>query len=213
MSQKYQLLAIGDVVTDAFIRLEESSAHIDIDKGNREICMSFAEKIPYKEVYVVPAVGNSANAAVCASRLGLKTAFVSNIGSDYFGKECLNTLKTEKVGTKFIKIHKNMKTNYHYVLWYDVDRTILIKHSGFDYKLPQLEKTSWVYLSSLSDNSLPYHTEITEYLKNNPETKLAFQPGTFQIKLGKEKLKGIYARTEIFFCNLEEAEIISEIQS
>jgi ribokinase len=52
-----------------------------------------------------------------------------------------------------------------------------------------------------------------EYLKNNPETKLAFQPGTFQIKLGAEKLKEIYARAEILFCNLEEAEIISGLQS
>jgi ribokinase len=50
-------------------------------------------------------------------------------------------------------------------------------------------------------------------LKNNPETKLAFQPGTFQIKLGAEKLKDIYTRTEIFFCNLEEAERILGIEN
>ena len=94
------------------------------------------------------------------------------------------------------------------MLWYDVDRTILIKHTEFNYKLPKLPKISWIYLSSLANNSLPYHLEIAEFLKNNPETKLAFQPGTFQIKLGVEKLKEIYARTEIFFCNTEEAEII-----
>ena len=41
-----------------------------------------------------------------------------------------------------------------------------------------------------------------------PNTKLIFQPGTFQIKFGTEKLKDIYARTEIFFCNVEEAEKI-----
>ena len=41
-----------------------------------------------------------------------------------------------------------------------------------------------------------------------PQTKLVFQPGTFQIKLGTEKLKELYAVTEIFFCNKEEAQQI-----
>ena len=210
---KIDFLAIGDITIDAFIRLKEAHVHCKIDTDACELCMRFGDKIPYESVTIVSAVGNSPNASVAASRLGLRSAIVTNIGDDKHGKDCLESLKNNKVITDYVTTEKNISTNYHYVLWYDVDRTILIKHSGFDYKLPQLEKTSWVYLSSLSDNSLPYHTEITEYLKNNPETKLAFQPGTFQIKLGKEKLKGIYARTEIFFCNLEEAEIISEIQS
>jgi sugar/nucleoside kinase (ribokinase family) len=38
--------------------------------------------------------------------------------------------------------------------------------------------------------------------------KLVFQPGTFQIKLGAEKLKELYQATEIFFCNKEEAQEI-----
>ena len=70
-----------------------------------------------------------------------------------------------------------------------------------------------MYLSSLASNSLEYHKEIVEFLKKNPETKLAFQPGTFQMKFGTENLKDIYERTEIFFCNLEEAQRILKIQS
>ena len=124
----YDFLAIGDTVTDAFIHLKEVSAHIDIDKGSREICMKFADKIPYDEVYVIPAVGNSANASVAAVRLGLESALVSNVGDDYFGQECLDALKKEKVAAEFIKTHKGQKTNYHYVLWYEDERTILIKH-------------------------------------------------------------------------------------
>lgn len=211
MNPKYDFLAIGDVVTDAFIRLEESSAHIDIDKGNREICMRFAEKIPYKDVYVVPAVGNSANAAVCASRLGLKSAFVSNIGSDYFGKECLNTLKTEKVSTKFVKIHKNMKTNYHYVLWFDDDRTILIKHEKYSYDLPKIDAPEWVYLSSLGSHSLPFHKILEKYFNEHPNIKLALQPGTYQIGFGKE-ITGLYKRSKVVLCNKEEAQRILGIE-
>ena len=49
---------------------------------------------PVKEsVVVVPAVGNSPNAAVSAHRLGLETALVSDLGHDKFGKECLEALR------------------------------------------------------------------------------------------------------------------------
>ena len=201
----YDFVAIGDTVTDAFIELEEATVE---DGDKKFLCMYFGEKIPYKDVHIVPAVGNSANAAVSASRLGLKSALVANIGDDYFGKQCLETLKNEKVGTKFIKIHKAKKTNYHYVLLFKGERTILIKHEKYDYSFPDIGSPKWIYLSSMGGNSRPLHSIIEEYLKNNPEVKLAFQPGTYQIKLGKESLAGIYKRAELFFCNKEESQKI-----
>ncbi|MDE2399709.1 MAG: carbohydrate kinase family protein [Patescibacteria group bacterium] len=206
------LLAIGDIVIDAFIKLNDAHVHCRIDTDACELCFRFGDKVPYESVTVVPAVGNSPNAAVSASRLGLNVGLVASIGNDKHGNDCLESLKNEKVTTEYIAIEKDKITNYHYVLWYDIDRTILIKHTEFEYKLPKLPKISWIYLSSLAEHSLPYHLAIIEFLKNHPETKLAFQPGTFQIKFGAEKLKEIYARTEIFFCNLEEAEKILGIE-
>ena len=209
MKNNYNFIAIGDTTTDAFINLKEGgAAHLDIDKGAKELCLRFADKIPYEEVYVIPAVGNAANASVAAARLGLKSALVSNIGDDYFGKECLNALLAEKVGTDFVKIHQGIKTNYHYVLWYEDDRTILIKHEHFPYSLPDINEPRWVYFSSLGGNSEEFHKTVENYLIAHPNIKLAFQPGTFQIKMGKEKISGIYKRTEVFICNKEETQII-----
>jgi ribokinase len=95
------------------------------------------------------------------------------------------------------------------VLWYDVERTILVKHTEFPYKLDMnIPAPKWIYLSSMASNSENYHHEIADYLMANPSIMLAFQPGTFQMKLGVEKLKKIYERTEIFFCNVQEAEKI-----
>lgn len=212
--KKIDFLAIGDIMIDAFIKLNDAHVHCKVDTDACELCVPFGDKIPYESVTVINAVGNAGNAAVCASRLGLNTAFVTNLGKDQNGKDCLNSLKKDKVITKYITAQKGKNTNYHYVLWYDVDRTILIKHTAFDYKFPKIsKKISWVYLTSLSEITLPYHQEIIEFLKEHTETKLAFQPGTFQIKLGTEKLKEIYQRAEIFFCNLEEAERILGIQN
>ncbi|MEK7608805.1 MAG: carbohydrate kinase family protein [Patescibacteria group bacterium] len=204
----YDFVAIGDIVTDAFIRLKEASVHCSVDKENCEICMRFADKIPYEDVYVVPAVGNSANAAVAASRLGLKTGLVANIGDDFQGKECISALTRNGVSTEFVKTHIGIKTNYHYVLWYEDDRTILIKHEAYDYALPEINSPKWIYLSSLGGNGATFHKTIEQYLDVHPDVKLAFQPGTFQIKMGHEALKKIYNRTEVFFCNKEEAQRI-----
>lgn len=205
MKRDYDFIAIGDIVTDAFIRLKEAKVHCDVRHERCEICMRFGDKIPYEDVYVIPAVGNSSNAAVSASRLGLRSALVSNLGDDYFGKECLDALTKEKVATDFVAVHKGEKTNYHYVLWYEDDRTILIKHEKYPYALPAIGDPKWIYLSSLGEESGPFHGDIEEYLAAHPKIKLAFQPGTFQIKAGKEKLAGLYKRSEVFFCNKEEA--------
>src|SRR3989344_3962202 len=161
----FDFIAIGDTVTDAFIRLKDAAVHCDLNREKCVICMRFADKIPYEEVYVIPAVGNSANASVAAARLGLSSGLISNVGDDYFGQEGLKALKDEKVDTDRVLIHKGGKTNYHYVLWYEDDRTILIKHEQYDYRLPEMGDPRWLYLSSLGDKSLGYHKEIALWLK------------------------------------------------
>lgn len=210
MSQQYDFVAIGDILIDAFIQLNKDQADVsvDLDTGRKTLHMPFGGKLPYDDVVVVPAVGNSPNAAVAAHRLGLETGLVTNIGHDKFGKECLDALRTEGVHTDFVKQHEGLVTNYHYVLRYGPERTILIKHEHYPYSLPDFPVApKFFYFSSVGEHGLPYHHEIAEYVKNN-ETKLAFQPGTFQIKVGVDAIRDVYENTEIFFCNKEEAQEI-----
>lgn len=210
MDKKKDFVSVGDITTDAFIRIKEATVNCDINRQNCKICFSFGDKVPYEFVKVIPAVGNSPNAAVSAHRLGLSSALVSNIGNDQNGKECLEALDSEGVSTEYVTTHKNNETNYHYVLWYEEERTILVKHQEYDYSFPEISPApKWLYLSSLAENSLSYHGQIADYLEKNKETKLAFQPGTFQIKLGYEKLKRLYSSSELFFCNTEEARRIT----
>ena len=174
--------------------------------------MRWGDKIPYEYAVLLPAVGNSSNACVAAARLGLTSSLRAYIGDDDYGKQCLEALQTERVSTEHIVTEPGKKTNYHYVLWYETERTILVKHEEFNYTVPEVsEGPKWVYLSSLAANSAPYHEGILAWLKRLPDTKLAFQPGTFQMKLGVEVLKGIYKRTDLFVCNKEEAERILKI--
>ena len=79
IGKRYDFIAVGDLVTDAFIKLEDAQVRCDAQGENCMLSMRFGDKIPYKDVTVVPAVGNSTNAAVAASRLGLKSALVSHV--------------------------------------------------------------------------------------------------------------------------------------
>jgi len=219
LRKQIDILAIGDITTDAFIRLKDANAHCRVDTDRDEICLPFAGKVPFEYVKAVKASGNAGNAAVAAARLGLRVGLVSDVGDDRSGHDSLVELQRNKVVTSFVKTHKNMPTNCHFVLWYDEDRTILTHHNEYDYCLPEaltgersrrlgLSKglpPKWIYLTSLAPKTFPYHMAIADYLEAHPEIKLAFQPGTFQIELGFEELKRVYARTDLFVVNVEEA--------
>ena len=203
-------VVIGDITTDAFIKLSGDDADVRCSEDNskEQICLNFGDKIEYDSVTEIPSVGNSPNASVSAHRLGLNSALVTNLGNDLGGEKMIEALEKEGVNKDFVKVHTGKDSNYHYVLWYEEERTILVKHHEYDYELPDIGKPKWLYLSSLGENSLSFHSEIAKYVKDNPEINLAFQPGTFQMRLGYEKLKDIYAVSAIFFSNLQEAQRI-----
>lgn len=209
MSRQLDILCVGDTTIDAFIRLKDAKVHCSIDNENCELCVRFGDKIPYESVTVIPAVGNAANAAVSAARLGLSSGFLAWVGDDVHGKECIAALKKEGVDTSHMTREPRKTTNYHYVLWYETERTILVKHEEYSYEWPRLKKQPrFIYLSSIAENAIPFQKALAKYLWENPEVQLAFQPGTFQMKVGTTELVEVYKNTYIFFCNKEEAQRI-----
>lgn len=215
IKEKLDFLGIGDTVVDAFIKLVD--AHLEeadhVKYEEQQLCMPFASKIPYESVTVIPAVGNSANATVSAARLGLKAGLLTFLGNDVNGRECKFQLESEHISTDYLIMENGKFTNYHYVLWFKDERTILIKHETFKTYLPDIGQPKWIYLSSLGEHAKDLHFELAAYLEKNPDVKLAFQPGTFQIKMGAVLLKDIYKHTEFFCCNVEEAQKILSNQS
>ncbi len=206
MEKPYDIIAIGDTVMDVFIKL--SNGHVQETAQGVELCIPYATKTPYESATQVPGVGNSANASVASARLGLSSALITFLGKDEHGDQCLEHLTQEGVSKEFIIQEEGTPTNYHYVLWYGNDRTILIKHSDFAEKLPEIKNPpSWIYLSSLGATTEKYHAEIADYIKRNPEVKLAFQPGTFQLKI-HEQLTELYQHTQAFCVNKEEAQAL-----
>ena len=180
-----------------------------MNHGTRELCVRFADKVPFEEVIECVAVGNAGNAAVAAAKVGLSSALITRVGDDANGTNCINALKERGVAPEYIGIEAGHPTNYHYVLWFGAERTILVHQNKFTYAMPEgFEPPKWIYLTSLGEYAKDFHHDVAAFCKAHPETKLAFQPGTFQMKVGFEELKDLYAVTEIFFCNKEEAQRI-----
>jgi len=204
---KPTILAIGDIFTDAFIKLNEDVARVDTDEdGSKRLSLPLGSKPPYDGVDIVKAVGPSPNAAVSIARLGVGASLLAFLGDDQTAYEARDYLQKEGVSSELLSLAKGLKSNYYYVLRYGAERTILVKNEDYDYAWKAPAKApDWVYLSLLGDKSWQLHEDLLQYLNDNPDIKLAFQPGTFQFKWGKDKLAGIYKRTHIVVMNREEA--------
>lgn len=214
MTKPY-ILAIGDIVTDAFIKLRDDKARIDVDEhGNKRLSMDFGSKPPYDYVDIVQAVGPSPNAAVSMARLGHNSGLMAYLGDDRPGQESLEYLAEQNVDTTTVSVQPGLKSNYWYVLRYGAERTILIKNEPFKYTWQEPQQVpDWIYLSALDGESWELHQQAIGYLANHPETKLVFQPGTQHFEWGPEKLSNFYERTYLLCLNKEEAALVANLKS
>ncbi|MEP7204744.1 MAG: carbohydrate kinase family protein [Candidatus Saccharibacteria bacterium] len=205
------ILCIGDIVTDAFIALREDQAEVSTDEhGIHRLSMEFGSKPPYDHVDIVQAVGNSANAAVSFTTLGLRAGLMAFLGDDQAGKDSLDYLATKQVDTRTVSVQAGQKSNYHFALRYGADRTILIKYEDYNYAWQEpVETPDWIYLSMISQSAWQLHEDMMAYLDKHPDTKLVFQPGTFHFEWGTQKLAAIYGRSHIIFMNREEAALVT----
>ncbi|TSC56278.1 MAG: putative Ribokinase [Parcubacteria group bacterium Greene0714_21] len=206
MKPKFDLISVGDTQYDVFLELEEETKILRDEQEQRDyLGLVFAEKIPVQSYTAVPAVGNSVNVAIGASRLGLKTALYTVLGDDRVGKEELEIFKKEKVSTDYIAWDKKRGSNFSAVLNYKGERTILVFHEPRDYNLPKLAPARFLYYSSLAKDHEKLHTQIPSYIKKSG-AKLVFNPGSHQLKEGLSVLQPILQVTSVFLVNKEEAQ-------
>lgn len=203
--KNYELISLGDTATDIFLGLER--ANVTCKSEDCLLCFPYAGKIAAESVEEIDAVGNAANVAIGASRLGVKTAIWTVVGNDTNGKQAREVFAKEKVATNYIVTDDEKGTNYSVILNYQGERTILVYHNDRDYVLPELADTKWVYLTSMGHSWNNMANQLLEFLDHN-ETKFAFSPGTHQVKSGLSKLLPFIQKASFFSVNLEEAQKI-----
>lgn len=203
--KQMDFLAIGDVTTDTFIRLKDATITCDPTGDKCTISMPWGAKLAYDFAVDISGVGNAANAAVSAARIGLATSFLSHAGKDLLGDVCVSTLEKEGISTGLVTRTEH-SSNHDFVLWQGAERTILVKHESSDYLLPKnITIPRYIYLSSVGDSSGTFHANLTTWLIEHTEIVFAFQPGR-ELADGFDVHKQLYARTNICIMNKQEAE-------
>jgi len=206
----FEITTIGDSMVDTFVVIdhEEAKLQCDLKKEHCLLCLNYADKIPVKKTDQALG-GNACNVAIATQKLGLNTALVTELGDDLNGLIINEGLKQTKINTNFVKILPKHETRYSIVLNYLGERTTLSYYTKRTYKNTTIPPTKWLFYTSLGENFLKVQDKIIKHLKKYPETLLAVNPGSLQIKYNLKDFKKILPFTNLLFLNKEEAQKIT----
>ena len=212
MGNKLELLSIGDVSWDVFITPTESEALCTLDDKECLICFSYGEKIPVKNLEYSLG-GNAANNAVGAKRLGIKVGLVTTLGGDSTGNLIVEKLEKEGVNMSYVVQQPTAGTNYSTAINYGWERTIFTYHAPRSYEFPvKLPVADWIYLTSMGESFQPFYNHLVDFIHKNSGIKLAFNPGSRQMRTGVQALKPVLEITHIIYVNREEAEKLTGME-
>ncbi len=203
-----KLTIFGSARVDAFLEVPEDRARqiCDIDHKGCFILLSYASKIPLtRSSYLVG--GNGANVAVGTRRLGIENNLVAELGSGVMSDFAYKELAKE-IDMKYVTQTEGIAEGFGAVIVYQGERTILSYYPPETPPFPpDLPSTEWAYLTSVGESFKDYFEHVYTWLTQNG-TKLAFNPGGRQIKMGKEWLAKYLEKTQLLLVNREEGEEI-----
>ena len=201
----FDLLAIGDVSIDQYMRIDEAFVEGTPENDSYRICVDFASKIPVKE-FAAFIAGNSCNNVISCTLLGMQCALYTEFGNDSNSELFISELKKLGINTDYCIHNPGHPTNIHTIIVHEGERTIFSYHEKQTYKIRSWEKPKWIYYTSLSEGFENFQAELIDYIKQNGDIGVAFNPGTFHLKAGIESLKNILEVTDVLFVNRVEAE-------
>lgn len=203
---KYDMLSLGPARMDVFIKLPDDQIEetCSIDRKRCMISLAFGEKIPIQSIDFAVG-GNTGNNAVGLTRLGRKVAMAGTMGDAWTDKQAMEMLSAEGVETKYVCFAEG-KAGFGVVLNYAEERTILSYYPKAECSFPaepDLE-AGWLYLTTAGEEYVDFYKQAVEAAEKWG-AKIAFNPGSRQIKSGLEKIRFVMEKTEILFVNKEEA--------
>ncbi|KKR71279.1 MAG: hypothetical protein UU12_C0004G0026 [Candidatus Woesebacteria bacterium GW2011_GWA2_40_7b] len=204
--KNFDLLSIGDASIDTFFTPLESETLCTIDKKECLIAFKYGDKIPVKNLEFSIG-GNAANNSVGTRRLGINTAIVLTLGQDSVGEMIVSRFKEEGVDLTYIIQQPGTTSNYSTIINYSGERTIFVYHAPRSYEFPvQLPVVPWIYLTSMGESFRPFYNHMSEWLKKNPGVKLAFNPGSWQLRADYKDIQEIMSTSYLVSVNREETE-------
>ncbi|MBI2475558.1 carbohydrate kinase family protein [Candidatus Uhrbacteria bacterium] len=207
----FTLITIGDIKLDTFVVLNDASLQCQLKIPECQLCLDYGGKIVVNMVDSQMA-GTAPNIAVGLSRMGQKTAVISNMGPDGIRKLSLEKLKKENVSTHYIRSIKNAKSAYSVVLNYKGEKTLLTSHNQNAYRLPKpMPKTKWLYVGEMGNGYESFFSNLAHYIRKK-NILFGINPGSIQISERRPALFELIKEAEVLFVNRSEAQTLIQKQ-
>lgn len=206
----YDIISIGSATKDVFLISKDfkliKSSQFKTGVGE---CFSYGSKVELGDIYFDTG-GGATNSAYTFANFGLKPGVVSKVGKDIYGMEILHVLADKKINISNIVVDNSHKTAYSTILVVpEGDRTVLVYRGAsgnFSEKDLDWEKLNakWFYITSLAGN-LKLLNKIFALAKKQ-KIKIAWNPGSEELKLSRAKLASLIKQAYVFNLNKEEAQ-------
>jgi len=202
----YDIITIGGLIYDIIFLIDKGKVlKTKPDSLKEMLCFKCGAKIYIKKAFRGPG-GGAGNAAASFSRLGLKTAVISCLGNDVYGKVLIDSLQKNKIETRFIQKTNKALTGFSLINSLESGDLTIFSFRGADEKLKMPDfkkiKTKWFYLSSLAT---PIWQKILKEVLKIKNVKIAFNPGQVQIESGFSCLKSFLPKIDVLILNQDEA--------
>ncbi|MFA6518051.1 MAG: carbohydrate kinase family protein [Candidatus Shapirobacteria bacterium] len=200
------IVSIGAATFDIFLK-----SNIFEVKQNR-LLLPYSSKNEVKQTLVCSG-GGATNSSVSFSRLGLKSACLSLIGSDPFSEIIINNLASEKVNSLVYQSKED--TDFSVILIApDGGRTILTQRGpsrleSKNVKWSSLKSAGWFYITSLEGN-LSLLEKIIGFAREN-HTKISLNPGRGELLL-RRQLESFLPLVDFLLLNRVESEMLTGLE-
>lgn len=196
----HDVITIGSATVDCFAILG-----VDFKK------IEHGEKVLIKDIRFLTG-GGATNVGVGLSRLGIKTAFLGELGMDQAAEQIIAELKKEKIAI-INKERSRHHTSYSIVLDTEkMDRAILAYKGASNYlHYDEFSKkklnTKWFYFASMVDSSFKTLELLADFAVRHG-IKVYFNPSSYMAEKGRRYLSKVLRASNIICLNREEAELL-----
>ncbi|MCF7794833.1 carbohydrate kinase family protein [Patescibacteria group bacterium] len=203
-----KIITLGGATEDITIYPQEATV-VDNKKDllrQRLLAFEYGAKISV-EAMVSSFGGGSANSAISFSNLGFNSIIITALGKDERAKKIKANLKAKGVDTSYIiNSSKNLSPYSLLVIGPKGEHVAFVyKGSKVDLSLNKkslkaIKTADWLYVTSLST---PWKSMLFEVVTT--AKKVAWNPGSEQLKLGAGVLKKYFKKTTVLCLNKDEA--------
>ncbi|MBI3588675.1 carbohydrate kinase family protein [Candidatus Micrarchaeota archaeon] len=211
-----KILFIGSLVADV-IALMHDPKKMEIEEGDRTerlVCIAFASKTELGGLTLKPG-GSAANSAIAAHKLGAKSALVSAVGNDLFGKMLVGNLRGHGIDAAGVEVKAGEKSGMSIVLLSAGEKSVLNfpgavgKLSAKNVNRKMISKNDAIVLTSLATKS-----SFSLFLKaiglaKKLGRKIIFAPSISMLRDRRKELSAMHGHFDACVMNREEAEFYS----